>query len=437
MEEDDLDDICARALIEESSLLVVALDDELEVRWANPAATARLGEVAGTGESRPSLLQLVHPEDLAIVGAGLATRGNVSADGERSASRNASVVVRVADGTEGWSAMEVSGVWTYGGPEPLLVVVARDVSARHAATTALGMSVDGAPLDAVLAQLAVSFHHQLGPVELTVLTEEHPAPLFRTPTAGRTGWTVIDLPSVHDLLRQLGDPDGDGVVALPVTDHHDWCLALPLPGGERPAGLIVLEGSGITPTPLWVRESTRALRDLVAVAVVQSANRAELERRVVTDPLTELLNRSGLALALERTVERDRAVLYVDLDGFKEINDVHGHAVGDEVLVAVADRLTECVREHDEVARFGGDEFVVLALDVGRSTTEELGARIVERLGAPFEVAGVGLHIGASVGCSVATAGSDPDALLLVADRMLYKAKRDGGRRLALATLDS
>lgn len=430
--DDDVETICARALIEDSGLLIIALDTGFEVRWANPAARARLGE---SERPRPSMLQLVHPDDLDVVGAALATRGNVGADGERAGTRNASVVVRVTDGSDGWAAMEVSGVWTGQGTDAMLVVVARDVSARHAATAALGMSVEGAPLDAVLAQLAVAFGHQLGPVEITVLTEAGEDPLYCTASAGRTGWPTTVGRSVHELSVRI-EGSAAGVLVVPPDADDQWCVALPLPGEDHPAGLIVIEGTGMAPTPLWVRESTRGLRNLVAVAVTQAANRAELERRVVTDPLTGLLNRSGLSAALEQTARRERAVLYVDLDGFKDTNDAHGHAVGDELLVAVADRLAECVRDQDVVARFGGDEFVVLALDVGRRSTEELGVRIVERLSVPFEVAGARLAIGASVGCSVAAAGADPEALLLVADRMLYRAKRDGGRRLALATLD-
>jgi diguanylate cyclase (GGDEF)-like protein len=121
-------------------------------------------------------------------------------------------------------------------------------------------------------------------------------------------------------------------------------------------------------------------------------------------------------------------VLYLDLDRFKPVNDSHGHAVGDEVLRQVAQRLRTCVRETDTLARLGGDEFVIL---VAEARTAAAAIRCAERARAamvpPFQAGDLVLRVGVSIGIALAGAGRpDPDALLRAADRALYLAKRSG-----------
>jgi diguanylate cyclase (GGDEF)-like protein len=152
------------------------------------------------------------------------------------------------------------------------------------------------------------------------------------------------------------------------------------------------------------------------------------------DTLTDLPNRTSfrdqLELALARTKRTNDpcAVLFVDLDHFKEVNDTLGHPFGDEVLCAAADRLRKIVRETDFVARFAGDEFVVLQSPIKRpEETESLTRRIVEVLGEPYEVDGHKVVIGASVGIALAPQdGSDADVLLKNADMALYRSKSEG-----------
>ncbi len=124
----------------------------------------------------------------------------------------------------------------------------------------------------------------------------------------------------------------------------------------------------------------------------------------------------------------DLALLYLDLDRFKAVNDSHGHPVGDELLRAVAARLRACVRDSDLVARLGGDEFAVAQCGAPQpAASRQLAQRLIEALAAPFELAGVQAHIGASVGIAVAPFdGDDPDTLLKNADLALYRAEADG-----------
>ena len=183
---------------------------------------------------------------------------------------------------------------------------------------------------------------------------------------------------------------------------------------------------------------------------LQAANQA-LKQRALTDPLTGLPNRvlfeDRLAQACKR---RDRAaaatskapgardvprfaVLFVDLDGFKPVNDVLGHAAGDQVLQEAARRLRVAGRDNDTVARIGGDEFLLLAegLD-GVADATALAERLVKRLSRAFEVDGRRVHVSASIGVVVYPDHGQRDQLVTRADAAMYAAKRAGGNTRAV-----
>ncbi|HET9771743.1 MAG TPA: EAL domain-containing protein [Acidimicrobiia bacterium] len=161
----------------------------------------------------------------------------------------------------------------------------------------------------------------------------------------------------------------------------------------------------------------------------------DLAHLAVHDTLTGLPNRVLLSDRLEQALRRTArtnasvAVLFIDLDRFKFVNDSRGHAVGDELLVAVADRLRSVVRSHDTVARFGGDEFVVVCEDVDAAVQASvLAERIAETLREPVLAAGQEVFLGASIGIAVADGDTDsPESLLRDADAAMYRAK-DRGR---------
>ena len=153
------------------------------------------------------------------------------------------------------------------------------------------------------------------------------------------------------------------------------------------------------------------------------------------DPLTGLANRLLLQERVVHVAKRAKrshintAILFVDLDRFKQVNDTHGHAVGDELLVAVAQRLSRLVRSGDTLARFSGDEFVFLCEDMNSAAdVHVLAERINTVLSTPFVLAGIELEISASVGIAFAGPGDDiSDQLLVEADIAMYQAKRRGG----------
>lgn len=169
---------------------------------------------------------------------------------------------------------------------------------------------------------------------------------------------------------------------------------------------------------------------------------AELERRSLYDYLTGLPNRvllfDRLAVSLRRRHARGSAILFVDLDGFKAVNDTFGHEVGDEVLVEVASRLLAIARKGDTVARLAGDEFVVLIEDV-ESTADAatIAHRIVEGIAAPFVTSRGVARIGASVGICLARGDRDPESAVREADQAMYQAKRSGKGSFSFSDLAS
>jgi diguanylate cyclase (GGDEF)-like protein len=151
------------------------------------------------------------------------------------------------------------------------------------------------------------------------------------------------------------------------------------------------------------------------------------------DVLTNLPNRMMFRECLDQALSQlgrghGFAVLFVDLDHFKSVNDTLGHPIGDRLLLAVAERLQSCVRETDTVARLGGDEFAVVQVGVARpEDAAELAARIVRALGEPFQLDEHRILIGASLGIAVAgTDGTSIETLLKNVDLALYRAKQDG-----------
>jgi diguanylate cyclase (GGDEF)-like protein len=151
------------------------------------------------------------------------------------------------------------------------------------------------------------------------------------------------------------------------------------------------------------------------------------------DELTALPNRVnfrdeiGRLLASQRSADQMSALLFVDLDQFKQVNDTLGHPCGDQLLCAVADRLREMLRPEDFVARFGGDEFVVFQQNIhSAEDAAVLARRIVDRLSERYKIDNHLVEIGASVGIAMASRGVSADTLLKNADMALYRAKADG-----------
>ena len=163
-------------------------------------------------------------------------------------------------------------------------------------------------------------------------------------------------------------------------------------------------------------------------------NNRILESLALHDPLTGLPNRRllmdrlSLAIAHARRNKGNMAVMYLDLDGFKQINDTLGHDAGDTLLSLVAARLVGTVRQVDTVARVGGDEFVIVLSELSHGKdVAELVSKVIEAVSQPYSIQGHGMNLTVSVGVSVyPTHGENVEALMKNADMALYEAKRSG-----------
>ena len=226
-----------------------------------------------------------------------------------------------------------------------------------------------------------------------------------------------------------------------------------LRGLEGPQGMLILLNP-IRGMKLGAHEQSllTTVAGLISVALengqlaeaikAMSLEKAELARRAFYDPLTQIANRSlfietvATSLSQMASSQRPIAVMFIDLDGFKEINDTFGHAVGDRVLSAVAARLRVQVRKLDLAARIGGDEFGML-LDGMRhfSDASVVAQRIIETLRRPIPIGDAMVTIGASVGVAVVEDAADapePEEMMRRADMAMYLAKRQGKNRFVV-----
>lgn len=208
---------------------------------------------------------------------------------------------------------------------------------------------------------------------------------------------------------------------------------------------LVRRDGSVVPTQItsaWVDETPTGDAAHLVVIVEDITERKDLEtalvHRSLHDPLTGLPNRALFTDRLRHALERSRregtptSLLGIDLDGFKRINDVHGHPVGDEVLVAFAGRLTSVLRASDTAARVGGDEFSVVCENSGRVDAEALAARLRRAAAEPLRLAGgLVLPLSMSIGIATVEGGADPEqafgGLVRAADAAMYADK--GARR--------
>jgi diguanylate cyclase (GGDEF)-like protein len=188
-------------------------------------------------------------------------------------------------------------------------------------------------------------------------------------------------------------------------------------------------------SPLADALAGQAARALTALRLQE-----RLEHAAMHDDTTGLPNRRLLEEKMEesgRTRGTALGVLFVDLDGFKKVNDQLGHQIGDEILREVAGRLKATIREQDVVARYGGDEFVIVGEVADERAALEMAERVRTSIGAPYDILPPDLRIGASIGVSVGpieSASFATDRLVRAADQAMYRAKYAGGDRIACSS---
>lgn len=233
------------------------------------------------------------------------------------------------------------------------------------------------------------------------------------------------------LLSARDSPDGSAV-QLPGIGEYAECLISPLISPRTVLGALVMARSQSSP------RYSEADRDLlhfacsqIATAIERKQTETHLQYLATHDPLTDLPNRTlfndrfNIALSRAKRDKEFLALLYLDLDDFKEINDRYGHEAGDGVLCEVAHRLTQCVRRSDTVARLGGDEFTVLLINIrGPEAIDALVDKIQQSFHAPFRVNELELRVSVSIGTALYPQhGENKHDLFDHADCDMYKSK--------------
>ena len=275
-----------------------------------------------------------------------------------------------------------------------------------------------------------------GPADLSLLTD-----------------TALDPSDLPELARLLSVPHGTAL--LDARDDGPWFGGLLRAVGVRQAGLVGLRchdhvhGVGLvgwrTPvtSPAVIERAVQRLMG-AGIQTTTGLDKTELLRQVhqqaLTDPLTGLTNRRhfvemlGVHQARVTAEGGGAGLLFLDLDGFKQVNDGLGHAAGDALLVDIARRLAGCLGPDDTLARLGGDEFTVLSPDAATEAgLLALAERVLAATEARCEVKGQRVVVRPSVGAALVRPGGDGDAALRAADEAMYRAKASGGGRVVLA----
>ena len=228
----------------------------------------------------------------------------------------------------------------------------------------------------------------------------------------------------------FGGRPGSTVFAMPLFSGDDLCGVL----------AVITQAS----LPDECKDSLRALATEVALGLGNLKLREELAHQAFHDPLTHLANRALLTDRLQHALTRTArsqapvALLLLDVDGFKTVNDSLGHLAGDQVLCEVATRLRGCLRESDTAARLGGDEFAVLVEEIDHDAADpgvtvesarSVARRILDALSAPIYLSSTEVFVSASIGIAIGSAADSVEELLSQADAAMYAAKRSGKSR--------
>ncbi len=399
--------------MDDTAVPCIVVDRQSAVVRVNGAVTRYLRDVvSGTVVGRPLVDVLAPVTDPSVFGPALIEHSS------RSARWAIETELRCHDGTRtvSWTA---SAQRDRSGATAFVVLSGLDVTAQRVAESALRASEER--FRALVANTN----------DVVVVIDDRQVVTYASPSVQRIlGWPLDDVVG-HPIERYLIHPDDveqgsnrihEAITHPNVTNRFElrFHSAKRLECHMEITAVALPDVPGVHGTVITAHDITE-----------RHEREAELERRSLHDALTGLPNRTLLFDRLAQTLHRRQtagvAILFVDLDGFKSVNDNFGHDIGDQVLIEVAHRMVRAVRDADTVARLAGDEFVILCDEVeDPALAAELADRVVAAVSEPIMTERGAAVVGASVGISMAGQNADPEMAVRVADQAMYRAKRCG-----------
>ncbi len=238
---------------------------------------------------------------------------------------------------------------------------------------------------------------------------------------------LISMARVTAEIQQITDRrEGDGFQAV-------WAVPVTAPGRGDVVGCLVIWCRADLELIIGPQQPVHQAVRLASLAIVDHHSKAALRWEATHDPLTTLHNRAGFGAQVTMS-NATSALLFIDLDDFKPINDRLGHEAGDAVLVEVGRRIVSAVRPIDRVARLGGDEFAVLCPDLAdERTAVGIARRVIDVVSRPISIGGEPVTVGASIGVAMGSGLADRSTLIRRADEAMYRAKAAGSCQVAVA----
>ncbi len=404
--------------IEQSPVTVVMTDSQGNIEYVNPKFEQTTGyaarEVLG---KNPRILKSgdKSPADYsnlwATIKSGKEWRGQF--------------LNRRKDGSDFWEAASISPVWDSGGEITHFIAVKEDITAQKQAEEQLLMSaaVFDTTSEGIMITDRANRIRNVNPAFTKITGFAHEEVVGKEPTVLSSGHQTPDF--YHRMWRQI---NASGHWSGEIWNRRK-------DGSAYPQRLSVSVVKGKT-------DEVEAHIGVFSDITLQKDNEERIRRQINYDPLTSLPNRSLLLEKLHDALVRAKrerwlaALLFVDLDHFKTINDTMGHETGDKLLRMASKRLRNSLRDTDTVARFGGDEFVIVLEDVGEPKgAADTAQKIIDIIVKPFQLPNREVHISASIGITFyPTDCADADTMLRHADMAMYQAKESGRNRYQFFT---
>ena len=435
-----------RAMSKKEGQYSLLLDENFNIIWQSESMTAILGfgDICGR-----NCIEFVHPDDL-----DLALENMLQINERLEINMNVgglytpeSAEIRIIDAAGVWRSFKTTTYNYLDDPDIAAVLCTCEITQdRSDVGRAIELLGSGADTDAVLPVVARLADRSLGGTtrsafawcdsdETSIVTAIGEQPLDRrlAETAALVWSLALTEPTV---IIDLDDPrlGAAGAVAAAAGYRAVFIVPIEAPTGSEIIGAMVAWGTTAVDFLISEQFPIHVALRLAALSIASSRTKRELHWAASHDPLTGLVNRAKFERRLNEMSKGDLVLLYIDLDDFKPINDVHGHPVGDSVLIEVGHRIAAVIGPDDLVGRLGGDEFAVICAGTNDPVHgQEIADRIIEVIGAPIHINGLNLHVGASVGVAVGAQPLIPAILVQQADRALYDAKNSGKNTVCLS----